>query len=113
MICKMVTHLLLRLIVNKVGKLIRNLKKKKYILHRRNLELYISLGLKIKDIHRGITFKEKQWMKSYIELNTELRKKVKGLEVFSICFRSFDLEYPKELHDLQNGYPLAPEIDCK
>ena len=75
--------------------------------------MYICLGLKIKDIHRGIAFKEKQWMKSYIELNMELRKKVKGLEVFSICFRSFDLEYPKELHDLQNGYPLAPEIDSK
>ena len=50
---------------------------------------------------------------SYIELNTELRKKVKGLEVFSICFRSFDLEYPKELYHLQNGYPLAPKIDSK
>ena len=25
------------------------------------------------------------------------------------CFVEVDLEYPKELHDLHNDYPLAPE----
>ena len=25
-----------------------------------------------------------------------------------ICFLAFDLEYPEDLHDLQNDYPLAP-----
>ena len=25
------------------------------------------------------------------------------------CFRKVDLEYPKELHDLHNDYPLAPD----
>ena len=25
------------------------------------------------------------------------------------CFLEVDLEYPKELHDLHNDYPLAPE----
>ena len=45
--------------IEKVDKLIPNLMNKEmYILHRDNLLLYESLGLKIKKIHRGITFTE-------------------------------------------------------
>ena len=45
--------------VNNVDKLIPNLmNKERYVLHRDNLLLYESLGLKIKKIHRGITFVE-------------------------------------------------------
>ena len=68
-----------RLQINKVEKLIPNLSyKTKYVLHCQNLKLYLELGLKLKHIHRGIKFKEKPWMKSYIELNTDLRTKGKN-----------------------------------
>ena len=68
-----------RLQINKVEKLIPNLSDKtNYVLHRENLKLYLELGLKLKHIHRGIKFKEKPWMKSYIELNTDLRTKGKN-----------------------------------
>ena len=68
-----------RLKINKVEKLIPTLlKKEKYVLHRKNLKLYLELGLKLKWIHRGIKFWEKPWMKSYIELNTDLRTKGKN-----------------------------------
>ena len=60
--------------VNKVLKFIPNLgDKKKYILHNENLKQYLSLGLKLTHIHRGIKFKESQWLKKYIALNTDLR----------------------------------------
>lgn len=50
--------------------------KHKYVLHYRNLELYgLSLGLKLKRIHRAIKFNEHPWLKSYIEQSTELRMK--------------------------------------
>ena len=65
--------------VNKVLKLIPNLRdKKKYILHYENLKKYLSLGLKLTNIHRGIKFEESQWLEKYIALNTSLRTVAKN-----------------------------------
>ena len=48
--------------------------KKSYVLHYRNLKLYLSLNMKLKRVHNVLAFDQKDWMKSYISLNTELRK---------------------------------------
>ncbi len=63
-----------RLWVNKVEKLIPNLNDKtKYVLHHENLKMYLRMGLELTKIHRGITFEESCFMKSYIDLNTDMR----------------------------------------
>ena len=68
-----------RVTVNKVEKLIPNLNDKtKYVIHHENLKLYLSLGLKLTKIHRGIKFEESAWLKPYIDLNTNLRAKAKN-----------------------------------
>ena len=60
--------------VDDVEKLIPNLgSKTNYVLHYRNLQLYLSLGMKLTKIHRVLTFKPSDWMKKYIDFNTEKR----------------------------------------
>ena len=48
--------------------------KERYVLHYRNLQLYLFLGMKLKRVHNVLAFDQQDWMKSYIALNTELRK---------------------------------------
>ena len=64
---------------NRVEKLIPNLRDKtKYVIHYKNLIQCLKAGLKLKKIHRGIKFIESEWIKPYIEMNTNLRTKAKN-----------------------------------
>ena len=59
---------------SKVGKLVPNLMNKtNYVLHSRNLKYYIKLGLKLTKVHRVMEFKQKRWLKPYIDFNTAKR----------------------------------------
>ena len=64
---------------NKVEKLIPNLRdKKNYVIHYKNLMQCISLGIELTKIHRGIRFVESDFMKLYIDTNTNLRTQAKN-----------------------------------
>ncbi|MGI9555413.1 MAG: endonuclease domain-containing protein [Cyanophyceae cyanobacterium] len=59
-------------------KLVPNLyHKKNYIVHGRNLQYYLRLGLTVNKIHRVLMFKQSAWMEKYINFNTEKRKSAK------------------------------------
>ena len=67
-----------------VEKLVPNLRNKdRYVLHYRNLQLYLSLGLRL-------TAVQSLWVEPYIRMNTELRKRV-----FS--------DFEKDLYKLMNN----------
>ena len=65
--------------VNEVEKLICSIEnKEKYVIHIRSLKQALIKGLKLKKVHRIIQFKQKSWLRVYINMNTELRKNAKN-----------------------------------
>ena len=60
----------------KVKKLVLNLmNQNSYVIHYRNLQQCLELGMKLKEIHRILKYKQKDCMKPYIDFNTQKRKK--------------------------------------
>ena len=65
-----------RMIINNTKKLVCNLNdKKNYIVHINVLKQVLDHGLKLRKVYRVIEFEQEAWLKEYIDVNTELRKK--------------------------------------
>ena len=61
--------------VGDVKKLIPNLgDKTNYVVHYRNFQSCLPLGIKLAKIYKVLKFKQSDWMKIYIDFNTERRK---------------------------------------
>ena len=57
-----------------VKKMVPNfLDKEKYVLHYKNFHVYLRLRLKQKKVHRVLELNESQWLKPYVECNTQER----------------------------------------
>ena len=62
-----------------IKKLIPNLRhKNNYVVHYKTLMQYLNLGMELKKIHRGIKFIEADFLKPYIDMNTNLRTQAKN-----------------------------------
>ena len=65
-----------RMIINNTKKLVCNLNdKRNYMVHINVLKQALDHGLKLRNVHRVIEFEQEVWLKEYIDVNTELRKK--------------------------------------
>ena len=65
--------------LTEISKLIPNLfSKTKYVLHFKLLQLYKSYGMEIGEIYRVLRFRQKPWLRPYIDLNTQRRSVAKS-----------------------------------
>ena len=68
-----------RMKIEEVEKLLANLHDKtEYVIHIRNLKQALNHGLVLKKVRRVIKFNQNVWLKPYINMNTDLRKKARN-----------------------------------
>ena len=72
--------------------------KQKNVDHIRVKKQALNHGLKLKKVHRVIQFNQETWIKPYIEMNTQLRKRVKN-------------EFEKDFFKLMNNSALRKTME--
>ncbi len=72
--------------------------KKGYIVHTKNLQLYLKLGLRLKSINRTIKFSQSSWLKEWIDLNINFRKVAKN-------------DFEKDYFNLMNNYVFGKTME--
>ena len=65
--------------IEKVEKSVTNLHDKfEYVIHIRNLKQALNYRLVLKKVHKVIKFNQNAWLKPYVDMNADLRKKAKN-----------------------------------
>ena len=54
------------------------MKHGRYVIHYRNLKFINGLGVKITNLNKVISFDQQEWLKPYIDFNTDKRKDAKN-----------------------------------
>ena len=66
--------------IEKNEKLVGDLHDKtEYVIHIRNLKQALNHGLVLKKVHKVIKLNQNAWLKPYIDMHTDLRKKKQKL----------------------------------
>jgi hypothetical protein len=74
--------------------------KRKYVVHYVNLQLYLRRGLVLRRIRRVLKFRQRAWLKPYIETNTRMRQEATN-------------PFEKDLRKLMNNCIFGKAIENK
>ena len=75
--------------------------KNNYVVHYRNLKFYLSNKLILKKVHKILEFQQRDWMKSYIDFNTQRRKEATN-EADKTLFKLFNnVVYDKTMENMR------------
>ena len=77
-----------------------------YVLHQRNLRQYLSAGLRIKKIHTVLKFNQSNWLKKYIDFNTQMRTVAKKKKTIST-----KTDFEKDFYKLMNNAVFDKEME--
>ena len=100
--------------VGGVKKLIPNLGDKvKYVVRYRNLQYYLSFGMKLVKFHRILKFKQSNWLKKYVEFNT--KKTQESLHEFNNIFFKLLINclYGKSMENIRKRITVKLSNDSK
>ena len=67
-------------------------------MHIKVLKQALNHGLVLKTVHRVIQFNQEDWLKSYIDMNTKLRKEAKN-------------DFEKDFFQLMNNYVFGKTME--
>lgn len=76
--------------------------REKYVIHAKNLKLYLDLGMKLNKIHRAIKFKQEAFIAPFIEKCTAARISAKTKFSMDQFKKLANSTYGKTLQDVRN-----------
>ena len=90
--------------IEKVEKLVNLHDKTEHVIHTKNLKQALNNKLLLKKFHRMIKFNQELQVKTYIDMNTKLRKKAKNEDFFKLMNNAVfgnTMENVREHRDIQ------------
>ena len=81
--------------------------KKNYGVHCKNLQYYLSQGLILKKVHRILEFKQSDWMKPYIDFNTQKRKEATNEADKNLFKLLNNAVYGKTMENMRNRIKIG------
>ena len=86
----------------------------KCILHYKNLQLHLSLGMKLVGIHRVLGCKQSDWLKEYIDFDTDKKRKMLEIVLKNIFFKlMIKTVYGKTMENLRKRINVRLIIHAK
>ena len=76
--------------------------KKNYFVYIKSLKLALDYGLTLEKVHKVLEFNQEAWLKHYIDMNTEFRKRVKNNFEKDFFKQTNKSEFGKTMENMRN-----------